>query len=297
MQNHKCRRCLQMLFISLVAVFVSTGCTKEDLSSCAPKSYTLTVSATDGQGNELTAETVKEVMLYVFDENNQYLGVHTGTQVGQMVMLPYHTKEKITVVAWGNGAQGHQSMPTLTVGDKMETAFVSLLSQIRSTMDIAQSPDDLFYGSITLSKEHLTVDNKISISRKTSSVIITARKLKQYAGAADDDFSYVLRKSTNKLDFYGKSNGTDVGYRPEAAFDNTGQFVSPIFNILSTTSNIEIDIYHSGVLMATVVGDSTGKPFQAVEGKLLNVLIDFSADVTVTVSVTKWGHQEIWKEF
>ncbi|MEG2856492.1 FimB/Mfa2 family fimbrial subunit [Bacteroides sp.] len=296
MQSHKYRRCLQMLYISLVTVFVMSGCTKEDLSSCASESYTLAISAVDIEGGELTAETVKEVMLYVFDENNQYLGVHTGAQIGKKVALSYPKHEKLTIVAWGNGATGHQTMPTLTVGDNIETAFVSLI-QTRAALPIAQSPDDLFYGSIILNKENLQVGNTIPIRRKTASVIITARKLKQYVSATDDDFSYVLRKSTNKLDFYGKPNGTDVSYRPEAVFDNTRQFVSPIFNIFSTTTNIEIDIYHGSVLIATVVGDSDGKPFKAVEGKLLNVLIDFSSDVSVSVSVTGWGKQQIWKEF
>lgn len=297
MQNNKSRSCLQMLFISLVTAFVITGCTKEDLSMCAPGSYKLIVNAFDADGGELTIETVKEVSLYVFDQNKQFLGVHTDAKPGQFVELNYPDHELLTVVAWGNGMQGHQAMPTLTVGDKMEKAFVSLL-QSRAAQATIQSPDDLFYGSVTLTKENLTMENQLPIHRKTSGVAITARKLRQYANAADDNFTYVLRQTGDKLNFEGKEAGEFSCYNPKASFtENKDEFVAPIFNILTTTSDIEVDIFHGDIRVATILKSPDGKPLRVEAGRVLNILIDLSGDISVSVSITPWGVQQIWKEF
>lgn len=116
-------------------------------------------------------------------------------------------------------------------------------------------------------------------------------------GSSDGDFHYILRKTGNMLDFYGLPNGTDVSYRPEASFNDRGDFVSSVFNILPTEEELRIDIYHRGVLRTTVISDSNGKPLRVSEGRLLNVLVDFDGAISVEVKVTDWGKQEIWKEF
>lgn len=297
MYNNKSRNCLQVLFILLVMAFVTIGCTKEDISECTPDTFRLTVKAYDAQGKELTVETVKEVTLYVFDQNKQFRGVHTDTKLGQSIVLDYPNHESLIVVAWGNGMQGHQTMPTLTVGDKMETAFVSL-SQTKAAMATIQSPDDLFHGVVTLTKESKKVENNIPIYRKTSSIAITARRLRQYANAGDDNFTYVLRQTGNKLSFEGNEAGELSCYKPQASFiENKDEFTAPIFNILTTDSNIEVDIFHGEIRVVTILKTPDGKPLRAEAGKVLNILIDFTGDISVSVSVTPWGVQQIWKEF
>ena len=94
---------------------------------------------------------------------------------------------------------------------------------------------------------------------------------------------------------------SNAGYRcelpPEASFNDRGDFVSSVFNILPTEEELRIDIYHRGVLQTTVISDSNGKPLRVSEGRLLNVLVDFDGAISVEVKVTDWGKQEIWKEF
>lgn len=50
-------------------------------------------------------------------------------------------------------------------------------------------------------KEYKNVNKVLTMRRTTSSVIVTARKLKMYASALDDDFSYILREITDNLTF------------------------------------------------------------------------------------------------
>lgn len=285
-----------MLFLSLATAFVTISCTKEDLSECI-SNYTLTINAFDAEGRELTTETVKDITLYVFDQNKLFLGVHTDITLGQDVELNYPKQDALMVVAWGNAAQGHQTLPTLIVGDKMETAFVSLL-KTRAEMGTVQSPDDLFYGMVTLIKENRETDNKLPMFRKTSGVSITARRLKQYANVSDDNFSYVLRQTGDKISFEGREAGEYSNYIPTASFiENKDEFVAPIFNILTTKSNIEVDIFYNDILVATLLKSPDGKPLKVEPGQILNLLIDFTSQISVSVSVTPWGVQQIWKEF
>lgn len=304
MQNNKFRNYLQMLSVSLVAAFVITGCTKEDLSQCIEKpdnTYKLLVKAYDADGVELTTENVKDVALYIFDRDNKFIAIRSEAKLGQSIVLDYPNNDILKVVAWGNGSQGHQAMPTLSVGDKMETAFVSLLNT-KATMATIQSPDDLFHGSITLKPENREMKNTLPIYRKTSGVTITANKLKQHVNASDDDFTYVLRSTGNKINFEGKEAGELSNYIPKASFtENKDEFIAPLFNILTTASNIEVDIFYGTTKVATVVSAANGEPLRVEAGKVLNILIEFtgdtSADITVKVEVTPWGVEYIWKEF
>lgn len=291
MQHNKYRNSFGLLLSVLVAAFVFAGCAREDAGT---PQFSLKVTAFDEDGNEIDAEIVKDVTFYIFDKDKKFLDSYEGTLL-ESITFDYPDHEALTVVVWGNGRQGNQLMPTLHKGDHLETAFVSLI-QTKTTLPLAGSPDDLFYGSIDMLANE-TSTKVLSLKRKTSGVVVTARYLKEYVGDTDGEFHYVLRKSSDRLDFYGKPNGADVSYSPDAAFDNTGDFVSSVFNIFSTDNDIKIDIYHRNVLKTTIVSDSQGKPLRAVEGRLLNVFVNFKGSVSVGVKVTDWGSKEIWKEF
>ena len=307
MQKNKFRNCLQILPVLFLMAFVSASCIKDDLSGCPSphvSGVTLQVKAFDADGNPLDGGTIKDITLYVFNADKTLLDI-LHVSLSELVTLDYPGHDVLKLVAWGNGRQGGQTLPALRQGDHLETAFVSLIQpQTRITYPVAGSPDDLFYGTIDIqtSADGLSATDALSarelpLRRKVSGVAVTARHLKEYVGSSDGDFHYILRKTGSMLDFYGLPNGTDVSYRPEASFNDRGDFVSSTFNILPTEEELRIDIYHRGVLQTTVISDSNGKPLRVAEGRLLNVLVNFDGAINVEVKVTDWGKEEIWKEF
>ena len=301
MQKNKFRNCLQILPVLFFMAFVSASCIKDDLSGCPSphvSGVTLQVKAFDADGNPLDGGTIKDITLYVFNADKTLLDI-LHVSLSELVTLDYPGHDNLKLVAWGNGRQGGQTLPALRQGDHLETAFVSLIQpQTRITYPVAGSPDDLFYGTIDIqtSADALSA-RELPLRRKVSGVAVTARRLKEYVGSSDGDFHYILRKTGNLLDFYGLPNGTDVSYRPEASFNDRGDFVSSTFNILPTEEELRIDIYHRGVLRTTIISDSNGKPLRVAEGRLLNVLVDFDGAINVEIKVTDWGKEEIWKEF
>lgn len=296
MQHSKFRNSPRLLVSVLFTVFVVTGCIKEDLTGCYEPKLTLQVKAFDADGKEVGSETVKDITLYIFDENKRFIDSRQAS-LWESLILDYPDHDALTVVAWGNCRQEHQSMPALQKGDRLETAFVSLIQTRKASLiPEAGSPDDLFHGTVNITTNDAS-GKQLDLRRKTSGVVITTRYLREYVGTGEGEFCYSLRKSSDKLDFYGKPNGMDISYCPDATFNGTGDFVSSIFNILPTDADIKIDIFHQDVLQTTIVSDNQGRPLRAVEGRLLNVFINFKGSVSVSVSVTPWGEKEIWKEF
>lgn len=301
MQKNKFRNCLQILPVLFLMAFVSASCIKDDLSGCPSlhvSGLTLQVKAFDADGGTLGSETIKDITLYVFDKDKNLLDT-LHTSLSELVTLDYPGHDVLKLVAWGNGRQGSQTLPALRQGDHLETAFVSLIHQpqTRITYPVAGSPDDLFYGTIDIQNAADSSVKELPFRRKVSGVAITARYLKEYVGSSEGDFHCILYKTSDKLDFYGLSSGTDVSYRPDASFNERGDFVSSVFNILPTDEELRIGIYHRGVLKTTIVSDNQGIPLRVAEGRLLNVLVDFKGEISVELKVTDWGKREIWKEF
>lgn len=270
---------------------LSVGCCKEEDRFFAT---TLQVKAFDADKNELGSQVVKDVTLYVFDKEKTFLGTRE-LKLSESFTLDFPEHDTLKLVVWGNTGQGNQTITPLKAGDRLDDAFVSLI-HTKATLPVAGSPDDLFYvsGDLVTGKN---TESVLSLRRKTASVAITARCLREYVGSSEGEFRYVLRKTRDKLNFYGKPTGEDVSYGPASTFNDKGDFVSSVFNILPTDEDLKIDIYHRDVLKATVIADSEGKPLRAVEGRLLNVLVDFQGEISVEVKVTDWGQQEIWKQF
>lgn len=294
MQKNKFHSCLQRVPLLLVMAFVSVSCTEHDLAPRESPAFALLVRAYDADRHPLNSDVVKDVTLYVFDKNKAFLESR-DIRLNEIVTLDYPNHESLTLVAWGNGKQGSQMMPKLKEGDHLETAFVSLI-HTRQSLAVAGSPDDLLHGIIYMKANNGSTE-ELAMRRKTAGVAITARYLKEYAGSSEGEFSYVLRKSTDKLDFYGKPNGSDVCYSPEAEFNAEDEFVSPVFHILPTEEDLRIDIYQGSVLKTTILSDNGGRALRAEVGKLLNVLVSFTDEVSVELTTSEWGKRENRKEF
>ena len=131
MQNNKFHYCLHILPILFFMAFVSASCIKDDQGdrpdpgTPSTPGFSLQVKAFDADGGSLGDETIKDLTLYIFDAGKALLDTR-NVLLSETVTLDYPGHDNLTLVAWGNGKQGAQSMPALKEGDHLETAFVSL---------------------------------------------------------------------------------------------------------------------------------------------------------------------------
>lgn len=176
MQNNKFHYSLHILPILFFMAFVSASCIKDDLGDCpAPRTpgFSLLLKAFDADGGSLDSETIKDITLYIFDADKALLDIR-NVLLSETVTLDYPGHDNLKLVAWGNGKQGALLMPALKEGDHLETAFVSLI-QTRTTLPVAGSPNDLFYGTIDITPAADASVRELPLRRKVSGVTITAR--------------------------------------------------------------------------------------------------------------------------
>lgn len=277
------------------------GCIKEDLDDCDDR-YSLTVRAYAYEtGHELGSEEVTDLSLFVFDNNLLFL-YKIETTIGQKVPLTGPKDENLHIVAWGNLEQGNQTCIDPQPGDRMDDCFVELQTQneTRAEGDVL-SPGDLFRGDIVLTaSDRIGGDRVLPIYRTVGSLTVTIRNLQGSTGHADDDFHIVVRGTHSRIDFDGRSTGEETSYLPEGAFasgNRNDEYTVPAFRLLPEESGVNIEIYHGEELVTTVLLDANEAPIVIEKGRLTNVLINLSTSLGVSVKLTDWGNNYMWKEF
>lgn len=285
----------RLLSIGLLLIAgLLSGCLKEDLSVC-PRPFQITIKALDAELKDITESgAVQQVILFVFDENGHIVTsselssdlIKNRKPIDIRVNYPGH--KSLTLIAWGNLDEKVDFSQVTTV-KQMGDLYVKL----KSKNSLAASPGDLFYGSthvpiefggIEFGKSHV-----IEISRKTASVIITARNLPSNVDASS--YKFVLRESPDTYNSEGILTGNMVNYQPEISKNEVGHLVTPIFCVFPTIENklFVLDVYKNEQLIFSFSKDSEGKDLAPILGRLLNIIIDFKSEISIKVVITPWG--------
>lgn len=289
-----------LLFLALLLTGLLGGCFKEDLSDC-PRPFQVTIKALDADRNDITESgEVEQVVLFVFDENQKNFKTFTitGNEVKQRKPVDIHMDfpghKSLKFVAWAN-LDEKVDYSQITTVKQLTDLYVKLKSQsvTLATAIVAQSPGDLFFGSLDVQVEfggtEMGTSHVVEISRKTASVIITARNLP--SGEDPSAYSFVLRESPDTYNQNGELAGDMVSYKPAISGSVPGQLVAPIFLTFPTTENkpYVLEVYKNGKLVHSFTKGSDGTEFVPVVGRLLNIIIDFRIDLFVKVVITPWG--------
>ena len=291
------------LFASALLIFLG-GCLKESNGDCSTR-HTLVVRAYDIDNNEITDQMDGSVLLYLFDSNGFFIE-HREVTAGTQIELLVPKDEQITAIAWAEYDGDNCLFPLDLVAGERHVNSCAVILNLCSRADAAphDSPGDLFSGNYDATYNASTTDNEIPVYRRTGSMSITVRKMREHVGATgdDNDFSIVVHETENTLDFYGAVSGDKVAaYTPAGSFNSAGLYNTGIFNMLPSTDGISIDVYHGDELLRTVStfrnDDGSQTPITVAVGMTTNVLIDFSAIPTVEISINDWGILESWKSF
>ncbi len=275
---------------------MTAGCMTEDLSNCE-STFRLTVRAYANDGTDCGAD-VDEVILYLFDENLAYVE-EIETVVNETVPITLHPKEQVHIYAWGNLCGGAQTRPVFSAGDHIGKGLIGLNPDTRAVSHCL-SPDDLFYGDVSIGNSLRGGDVEIPINRVTGSMSVTVKKLKEFAGFADDDYSIVVRDTYNTYGMDAALCGDRASYRPSGSFVTSGatvKYLVPAFSLVPESTGVSIDIYHGTDLLTTVSSHNSGQPITVAKGLLTNVVIEFNMTLNVSVELLPWGNEGGTKEF
>lgn len=265
------------------------GCIREDNTDC-PRPFRLFVKAIDIDLKDITESgEVKQVFLFVYNEKGELIqsveldANHVKSRKPINIELPYPGFEKLYFVAWGN------------VNDEVDFDKNDLDVKLKDKgAGIAGSPSDLFYGTLDVAVEYggleYAGDQTVVISRKTSQVVITANGLKAWNGNKEGAYTYRLTESHNTIDGSGNLTGAMVGYNPASSMDANGNLGAAPFRTFPTTGGktYTLEILFNGEVIYTATQGTDGVKFVPETGKLLNIYLDFRAEVGVYVMITPW---------
>lgn len=287
------------LFVALLAIM--TGCIAEDMSDCGWTSARVRVVS----GASRADSDINGVTLFVFSQTEGYVGRHTAA-VNEVVELGYPKKGSLSVIAIANHDDNRETVTASSTTGSMDGGVISLVEKGQhGEMPIYSSPSDLFFGTVlhpnSGKKRHETYD--VEVFRIVSSMKVTINKLrdKNSDPEGNAEYSVVVRTKNRSFDFYGNTSGEEIGYKPSGEFEgNKDYFVIPSFNMISSAAgeNVTVEIYKDDELVDTIAEDSDGEPLKAYNGRLLDIYIDYSGSLSVSVDLNGWGVETAWdKDF
>ena len=284
-------------FIPLVLL---SGCVEEDMSECYDGVFVVLRIDPQTTGAEQAKADARDAVIYVFDSQGKFLE-RRETQLDKEELLYYPDAGQLSVVGWVNMVSGIYSVTPFNVNTDRGDGRVMLSSFERATT-YNNIPTDLFYGDVVMLNESNTVaieKKEILASRKDGSMTITVRGLQDYAGKYDNNYYIVVGPMYRGIDFFGNYISCDAMLTPTSAFNSSGEFTVPIFNMLPTGNDrLKISIYHgeSGLVYETDV-DKDNRPITVIPDRTENILIDFSGGLSISVQRTDWGVSYPWKSF
>lgn len=282
----------------LITGLLFGGCVRDSYEDC-PRPFRLFIKAIDADQNDITESgVVRQAILFVFDENNAIVdaitldAAHVSSRKATPITLDYPGHKSLKFVVWGNIDSSVEFPATASVKNYTDL-YMKLKSGTESS--ICTSPCDLFYGSLDAPVEYggfePAGDQTVVISRRTAQVNIVAYGLKSWNENKEGTYTYRLRESKSAYDNNCTLTGETVGYTPSCSMDANGNLGAPTFRTLpaATGTGYVLDVLYNGEVIHTVDKDSNGNSFSPENGRMLNIILDFRANLSVKVVVTPWN--------
>lgn len=278
--------------ILLLCGLLATGCITEDLSDCVT-TYVLHAKVQATVDDDVA--DVKDVVLYIFDHNGLFVEA-IDTTVGSGVPVRLSKGKSATVIAWGNLSGENQTRPAPDVGDPLAMCSINLITASR-VGESCRSPDDLFYGALTLTQNDMAGNKDIFIYRRTGKMAIIIKGWESYFPDAEStDLSVVVDGSYGSLNFSGVAHGEKISFSPRGEVNGANEYDIKPFGMFQCDS-LSISVAAQGYPSITVDRDDQGRHIGIIAGGISNVLLDLRFSVRVSVVLTGWRTETVWKDF
>ncbi|KGN89363.1 hypothetical protein HQ45_07465 [Porphyromonas crevioricanis] len=288
---------MPILFFLISGCFIGC-CIEEDLSDC-PRPFQLYIRALDIDERDITESgDVQRVVLFVFDESGKLVEriERSGEEIAARtpVYIRYFGPKKLTFVAWANPNDRMWSQ----TNDVKSIADISF--QLASEGGMAETAPDLLSGSLETEVEYGDVEETegktLDIRRRTAQVHVLIRGYERWLAGkttAPDPATTgpVIGETPDTYKLVSDLMGKLVKYKLPGNVDSNGNFETPIVGIYPTAENklLNLDLMVNGNKERTFSKGSDGKEFLPEVGRLLNIIIDLRANISVEVVVTPWN--------
>lgn len=288
-----------------IVMVALVGCIREGAVDCEVVRM-VTVRAYDANGVELGAETVREITLWVFDENLHFVET-ISTSIGTPTAVTSWFGCDIHIVAWGNLMSGNQQV---NVGGAHKDSHTVSLVPHSSATGVYTSPNDLFHGKIDLPWRDITgattrgivftEEVTLPVTRAVGSMTITVHG----DISRDHNYSMAVKGTASMLDFNGLSIGEAATYHLVGGWKTDAEeYFVPAFNLIPGSGSATVEMYQDNTKILAVNHDKYGTPITTSRDRLTNVLLEIKSGgggdytVNIRVSLKPWNVYDLWKEF
>lgn len=211
-----------LILVFGMSVFLFAGCIKESLNPC----FRLSLRAENVKGDDITnLGLVREVSLYIFDENMNYLETRQLDKDfilsrSNIELSGYSADRKLHLVAWGN--LGDKTNQSITEPKNLN----DLKLMLNSENGIAQSPDSLYFGSkeVMMADDGVSKEDTVVVRLKTGTITIKTEGVQNLITSqimkSPDDLVFGMDNTLDTYDAAGIQTGSEVAYRPESIYDS-----------------------------------------------------------------------------
>ena len=279
----------------LLGVLLS-GCNiREDNTDC-PRPFRLFIKAIDYDGTDITElGDVKKAVLFIFNEKQEVVDMieldanAIRSRKPIEIKLDYPGHESLSFVVWGNLDENVDHPPHSSI-QHWRDFHVNLKQRDR----VAESPGDLFFGSLSVPVEYGGTepagDQTVIISRRTAQVSISALGLQGWNGGKEGNYTFRVKETPSSMTIDSNLNGGVVSYIPQSSLSE-GNLKTPIFNTFPTENDqaLVIEILYNGEVIYSESHGTDGEPFTPEVGRVLNIVLDFRAELNMKVVITPWN--------
>lgn len=294
------------------------SCIKEGLGNC-PDNITCNIRVViDKQSGASLADDsdIKHIDLYVFDNDGYMIDKIDYMQLNKWLRVDYPSKKNLQFVAVANvGESVVLSTENIFMSDHISDCSIILkdLEEFKSSL-IYQSPDDIFWGIITMSNNGMESENiELPVNRIVSSLNLKVKGIPEYTMHLldlpylpdEDDFRFIVETRQKAINFFGNGCGTTVRYGGNIT-KSDGICELSTFNMFSSVNGeeVKIYIYYKDILVDLITeaevstrNSGVGK-LLAYNGKLLEIFVSYQSGLQVILqSVNWWGNETLWKDF
>lgn len=253
--------CMEMLSL--------TSCLKD--SECY-FSYSLLVKINANPG------TVDSVSLYIFGQNEflqEKITVPVDKESTEARIPLSHLKNgTYTYVVWGN-LSDKQVVPEASPSFSLPETSLFLKKKSEQTYI---SPDNLFYGRITLTRDDsFSKEEEVQISRCISGVVIKAYNLLGYYNTSDKDFVLKLRGTSDEIPFVNNlttgelcklETAHTLQYEPDLEWQEKDELLTAKrFYVFPSAEKqmLTVDLYHKGIFLSSYNITNMARPNKIIE--------------------------------
>lgn len=273
-----------ILYIVLLITLIIPGCIREDMDDCPKTLYSLFFDYKGDGTKEIFLDKIKNVNLYVYDENEQYLktiAINQNDLLQKQGIDLNLSAGKYHIVCWGNTSENSEVKRGTSIDDSYIGA-PEFFSQTTITTN-----DSLYFGSrdIVIPERISAIDTvyfkgtHIGFTLVVDNLDMGLFDKKSTKSETVPQLRIEVANLSPTVNFRGICSSTKVSYFPKVNLEVTKEEIKATFNVLRFNNNNDVIIRLRNIKTNEIIHSLFVKQFM----EKFNISVDNKNEVDIGI--------------